>query len=134
MKKIVSIIVTLAFCSLLSITIVASSPSYTVHMLGNTSIWFGGYPVTRSTNYNYVSIRVNSIHPTNSGVDNNRYVHACVKTTNEIKISDTILLTEGTGYKNITLYNGYLNQSEVDLYFKNYYTIPVTMEIDCRGN
>lgn len=135
MKKRVGVtFLTLLMCLMVSISVTANSPAYTVHMLANTNIWFGGYPVTRSQNNNYVSVKLKTIYPTSGGTDNYHNVYSRVQTTNGINISDTVYLTEGSGYTNITLYNGYLRQSEVEFLFKNCYQKALSMEIDCRGN
>lgn len=79
----------------------------------------GAYGVPRTTNYSYVQVKANSIYPTGN-YDEDTFTQCktviCKNDTNE-KISGAYTLTEGSGYKNVYINQGYLSITKVNIRF-----------------
>lgn len=79
----------------------------------------GAYGVPRTTNYSYVQVKANSVYPTGN-YDKDTFTKCktviCQNDTNTI-ISATYTLTEGSGFTNVYIYQGYLSLTKVNIRF-----------------
>lgn len=122
MKKKISIIVTLSLLIAMtfSMNVFASSGSSQV-TVGTGSIYVTGVKgVTRTTDYNYVNVKANSVYPTgNYDTDNFTKCKTRIykNDSTSTAISNSVTLTEGSGYSAVTIYNGYLSLSKVNICF-----------------
>lgn len=97
----------------------ASSGTGTVQVPKNCIMKSVG-KITRTTKYGYVNVKANSVYPTGTYKKDNftkcttRLYHA---TSTGTAISDKYTLTEGGGYKKVYVYQGYLDQTTVNLCF-----------------
>lgn len=123
MKKLINVIsatLLLALILLLNVdvTTMASSGSGTVYVTENMVMCRAEAGVERSGANSYVRVAVDSVYPV-SGEDNFqrcklRIYHPAIGNT---VISKEYIMTEGTGYQKIVLYDGYLNWKSFDIYF-----------------
>lgn len=79
--------------------------------------------MTRSGNYSYVGVKINSVYPTNGGTDNYYYANAAIFSASMLQISNKTLINESSsGYTNISITEGYLNNTAIGVGFYNYYS------------
>lgn len=72
--------------------------------------------VTRSGCFSYVSTHLNSVSPTNGGVDNFTKVRSAIYTTGHTRISDTYTLNETNSNNTyMEVWEGYYNLTTVSL-------------------
>lgn len=95
----------------------ASSGSSSV-TVGTECIFKTG--VSRTTDYNYVRVRADSVYPVGN-YDKDNYTKcktAIYKNDNtSTRISNIYTLTEGHGYSNVEIYNGNLSLAKVNICF-----------------
>lgn len=76
--------------------------------------------VSRTTDYNYVRVRADSVYPVGN-YDKDNYTKcktAIYKNDNtSTRISNIYTLTEGHGYSNVEIYNGNLSLAKVNICF-----------------
>ena len=120
MKKVVSMFITVMLVGLMCcINVFASSATNQyVRVPAGSSYFPGNVNVTRTKNYSYVSVNIQSVYP-DSGTDT--FTKCKVKLyradATNTAISNEYTLTEGSGYKSVYIKDGYLNLSTVGLYF-----------------
>lgn len=110
----------LIFIMMYSSFAMASSGTGSV-TVGTGSIYVtGAYGVTRTTNYDYVLVKANSVYPTGNYTTDNftKCKTAIYKNDNtSTRISNVYTLTEGNGYREVKINNGYLFLSKVNVCF-----------------
>ncbi len=98
----------------------ASSGSGSV-TVGTGSIFVTGVSgVSRTTNYSYVQIKANSVYPTgNYDKDNYTKCKTAIykNDSTSTMISNVYILTEGSGYTNVHIKEGYLSLTKVNICF-----------------
>lgn len=98
----------------------ASSGSSSV-TVGTGSIFVTGVSgVSRTTNYDYVQVKANSVYPKGNYKEDNytKCKTAIYKNdSTSTRISNIYILTEGKGYTNVEINNGYLSLSKVNICF-----------------
>lgn len=133
---IVTMIVAMAMFGMTVMT--AFADSYTnVHIsLGEYQFWTYGRPVTRSGKNNYISVSLESVYPL-SGTDTFKRIQVCVAKDpmgGLIMEKDYETLTEGAGYKDIEIKNGYLDLETVYLQFRGNTEKAAEAVVSYKGN
>ncbi len=122
MKKKISIIMTLALLIVMTISMnsFASSGSGQVRVGMNSVYVTGASGVSRTRNYSYVSVKANSVYPTGTYSQDNftkcktrLYKNDSTSTS----ISNAVTLTEGSSYIPVTIKEGYLSLSKINICF-----------------
>ncbi|MGN0151905.1 MAG: hypothetical protein ACI39Q_05470 [Wujia sp.] len=89
--------------------------------VGTGSVFItGASAVERTTNYDYVQVKANSVYPTGSYSSDNftKCKTAIYRNDNtSTRISNVYTLTEGNGYSNVKINNGYLSLKKVNICF-----------------
>ena len=94
--------------------------------------------LSRSTAYSYVSVKAESVYPVGTySNDNYKYCKTQIyhNTIGNTPISKKVQLMEGSDYKNVTISEGYLDQTLFDLCFSGnspYYGAVIVY--DYKGN
>ncbi|MBD5096477.1 MAG: hypothetical protein HDT40_05615 [Lachnospiraceae bacterium] len=98
----------------------ASSGSSSVTVPAGCLLVTGVSGVTRTTNYSYVQVKANSIYPTGN-YDKDTFTKCktviCKNDSTNTKISNVYTLTEGSGYTNVYIHEGYLSLAKVNICF-----------------
>lgn len=109
------LVVTMLFTPVLSH---ADSGSGEITVPNNCIMKSAGF-ITRTGAYSYVSVSARSVYPTSGTTDN--FTKCCTRlyhsTNYSTPISAKVTLTELQGYYSVSIYEGYLDQTTVNLCF-----------------
>lgn len=122
MKKKISVIAALALLLAMNFSMNAFASSGSGQVIVGTRCNFvtGVSGVTRTTNYSYVEVKADSVYPI--GIyDTDNFtrckVQLYVNDSTSTAISNSVTLTEGNDYSQITIYEGYLSLPQVNICF-----------------
>lgn len=107
-----------------------------VHIsLPKDQVWTSGQAVSRTGNYSYVSVSLDSVYPT-SGSDYFTKIQA--KLVNRIGVlimtSNYVILKEGDGYQNLHIQEGYLASKLVYIKFRGNTDAAAEAIVNYTGN
>lgn len=92
--------------------------------------------ITRTMAYSYAQVQIDAVYPTGTYTID-KYSRANAKlfhhTTPNQPISNNYLISEGSGYQNVTINEGYLNLSSFDLCFAGNTNNPVVVAYHYNG-
>ena len=114
----------------------ASSGSGTVTTAANKVMTQAKLGITRTMAYSYAQVQIDAVYPAGTySTDpywraNARLYHHTIPNQ---PISDTYLISEGSGYQNVTINEGYLNLSSFDLCFAGNTNNPVVVAYHYNG-
>lgn len=120
-KTIITLIVLLAIFFMMSMTVLADEYLNVRISLAANQVWTGGYSVTRSGRYSYVSAGLDTVFPS-EGNDNFERIQVRVTQFrygfDALNEEGVVTLKEGSGYQNLTIKEGYLNCTTVYFQFR----------------
>lgn len=117
MKKVVkSLAVAMSFALIFAMSVPAFAVTVNGFSLPSNQIWVSPGDVSRSTQYPYVIVRCDAVYP-ESGIDLFSKVQSRLM-FNGTQISNTEIISEGSGDQNLDILGGYAGESRVTIEFR----------------
>ena len=131
-KRILGSVITVLAIAAMSVTSMAATNKHIY--LAQNQAWTSKYSESRSTNFSYAQAALESVYPT-SGVDNFSKIQTRLVNSAGTQISQKayVVLTEGDGYKNISIKEGYLSLSTIYFQFRGNSNKAAEAVVNYRG-